>query len=158
MDSGGREFMPCKASSFLQAIPEAMLEQRKTIKVRSSGRSFMHSLGGGSQWGNSRARGVDHPVREPWSDADSAFPPSASQRRPGMPVTRVAKVEEADVSQDAATIAVGSRVKHRKFGSGVIAELAGAGRDLKAKIDFDDEAIGRKTLVVMQANLERDIE
>ncbi len=152
------EFMPAKASSFLQSIPEEMLEQRKTIKVRSSGRSFMQSLGGGSQWGNSRARGVDHPAREQWLDADSAFPPSASQRRPGTPVTRVAKFDEADESQDAAVIAIGARVKHRKFGSGVIAELAGAGRDLKAKIDFDDEAIGRKTLVVAQANLERDIE
>ena len=50
------EFMPSKASSFLVAIPEDMLEQRMTIKVRSSGRSFMHSLGGGSQWGNSRRR------------------------------------------------------------------------------------------------------
>ena len=49
-------------------------------------------------------------------------------------------------------------MKHRKFGSGVIADLAGAGRDLKAKVDFDDEAIGRKTLVVAQANLERDME
>jgi len=152
------EFMASKASSFLQAIPEAMLEQRKTIKVRSSGRSFMQSLGGGSQWGNSRARGVDHPAREQWLDKESAFPPSASQRRPGTPVTRVASFEEAEASQDAAIIAVGSRVKHRKFGSGVIAELAGAGRDLKAKIDFDDEEIGRKTLVVAQANLERDIE
>ena len=152
------EFMPSKASSFLQAIPEAMLEQFKTIKVRSSGRSFMQSLGGGSQWGNSRARGVDHPAREQWLDAESAFPPSASQRRPGTPVTRVVAFAEAEESQDAAIIAVGSRVKHRKFGSGVIAELAGAGRDLKAKIDFDDEAIGRKTLVVAQANLERDIE
>ena len=62
--------MASKASSFLQAIPEAMLEQFKTIKVRSSGRSFMHSLGGGSQWGNSRARGVDHPAREQWLDAE----------------------------------------------------------------------------------------
>ncbi len=152
------EFMASKASSFLQAIPEAMLEQFKTIKVRSSGRSFMHSLGGGSQWGNSRARGVDHPAREAWLDAESAFPPSASQRRPGIPVTRLTGVAEAEESQDAAIIAVGSRVKHRKFGSGIIAELAGAGRDLKAKIDFDDEAIGRKTLVVAQANLERDVE
>ena len=152
------EFMASKASSFLQAIPEAMLEQFKTIKVRSSGRSFMQSLGGGSQWGNSRARGVDHPAREAWSDAESAFPPSASQRRPGLPVTRVAAFAEAEESQDAAIIAIGSRVKHRKFGSGKIVELAGAGRDLKAKIEFDDEAIGRKTLVVAQANLERDIE
>ena len=151
-------FTQSKASSFLQAIPEAMLEQFKTIKVRSSGRSFMQSLGGGSQWGNSRARGVDHPAREVWTDAESAFPPSASQRRPGLPVTRVAAFAEAEESQDAAVITVGARVKHRKFGSGVIVELAGAGRDLKAKIDFDDESIGRKTLVVAQANLERDIE
>ncbi len=153
------EFMPSKASSFLQAIPEQMLELHKTIKVRSSGRSFMNSLGGGSQWGNARTKGFEAPVRAEWLDVESAFPPSASQRRPGSPVTRFApSIDEVDASQDAAVIAVGSRVKHRKFGSGVIAELAGAGRDLKAKIDFDDEMIGRKTLVVAQANLERDIE
>ena len=73
-------------------------------------------------------------------------------------MSRPAGFDDADVSQDAAVIAVGARVKHRKFGAGVIAELAGAGRDLKAKIDFDDETIGRKTLVVAQANLERDID
>ena len=152
------EYKDSKASLFLQAIPEEMLEQRKTIKVRSSGRSFMHSLGGGSQWGNSRARGVDHPVRGEWLDAESAFPLSASQRRPGSPVTRISAFDESEMSQDAAVISVGARVKHRKFGTGVIAELAGVGRDLKAKIDFDDDTIGRKTLVVAQANLERDIE
>ncbi len=156
------ECMPSKASSFLQAIPEAMLEQRKTIKVRSSGRSFMQSLGGGSQWGNSRRRpgfGTDdQALRSAVLDADAGFPPSAAERRPGLPVTRAASFDEADASQDAAVIAVGSRVRHRKFGSGIIAELAGAGRDLKAKIDFDDESIGRKTLVVAQANLDRDIE
>jgi DNA helicase-2/ATP-dependent DNA helicase PcrA len=54
-------------------------------------------------------------------------------------------------------IEVGARVRHRKFGAGTIAELAGSGRELKAKVDFDDEAVGRKTLVVAQANLEREI-
>ncbi len=154
------EFMASKASSFLQAIPEDMLEQRKTIKVRSSGRSFMQSLGGGSQWGNSRKRPgpTDEPLRSAVLDDDAGFPPSASQRRPGAPVTRAASFDDADASQDAAVIAIGARVKHRKFGGGVIAELAGTGRDLKAKIDFDDESIGRKTLVVAQANLERDVE
>jgi len=48
-------------------------------------------------------------------------------------------------------------VRHRKFGAGTIAELAGSGRELKVKIDFDDETVGRKTLVVAQANLEREI-
>jgi DNA helicase-2/ATP-dependent DNA helicase PcrA len=120
----------------------------------------MHSLGGGSQWGNSRKRPgmMESDLRSAVIDADMVFPPSAAMRRPGTPVTRAPSFDEAEASQDAAVIAVGSRVKHRKFGSGVIAELAGAGRDLKAKIDFDDEAIGRKTLVVAQANLERDID
>ena len=151
------EFMPSKASSFLVAIPEDMLEQRMTIKVRSSGRSFMHSLGGGSQWGNSRRRDTAATLRTAYLD-DDAFPPSAAVRRPGTPVSRPTGFDDAEASQDAAVIAVGARVKHRKFGSGVIAELAGAGRDLKAKIDFDDDTIGRKTLVVAQANLERDID
>jgi DNA helicase-2/ATP-dependent DNA helicase PcrA len=151
------EFMPSKASSFLVAIPEDMLEQRMTIKVRSSGRSFMHSLRGGSQWGNSRRRDTSDTLRSAFVD-DRAFPPSAAARRPGTPVSRPTSFDDAEASQDAAVIAVGARVRHRKFGSGVIAELAGSGRDLKAKIDFDDETIGRKTLVVAQANLERDIE
>jgi DNA helicase-2/ATP-dependent DNA helicase PcrA len=151
------EFMPSKASSFLVAIPEDMLEQRMTIKVRSSGRSFMHSLGGGSQWGNSRRRDSAAALRSAYL-SDDAFPPSAAARRPGTPVSRPTGFDDVDASQDAAVIAVGSRVRHRKFGSGVIAELAGGGRDLKAKIDFDDETIGRKTLVVAQANLERDID
>ncbi|HEX7980733.1 MAG TPA: UvrD-helicase domain-containing protein [Gemmatimonadaceae bacterium] len=152
------EFMPSKASSFLVAIPEDMLEQRMTIKVRSSGRSFMHSLRGGSQWGNSRRRDTGEGLRSAFVDDTKGFPPSAALRRPGTPISRPTSFDDAEASQDAAVIAVGARVRHRKFGSGVIAELAGGGRDLKAKIDFDDETIGRKTLVVAQANLERDIE
>ena len=49
----------------------------------------------------------------------------------------------------------GERVRHARFGSGTIAELAGVGRDTKVTIDFDDETIGRKTLVVAYAGLER---
>jgi DNA helicase-2/ATP-dependent DNA helicase PcrA len=152
-------FTPSKASSFLQAIPPHLLEQRKTIKVRSSGRSFMQSLGARG-WGSrpNRPTAAEMELRTPVLDDGAAFPPSAAARRPGTPVTRPPAWDDASESQDAAVIVVGARVRHRKFGSGVIAELAGSGRDLKAKIDFDDEAIGRKTLVVAQANLERDID
>ena len=66
--------------------------------------------------------------------------------------------DPAEESQDAAILAPGARVRHRKFGAGTIAELSGSGRDAKVKIDFDDESIGRKTLVVAQANLEREWE
>jgi DNA helicase-2/ATP-dependent DNA helicase PcrA len=65
--------------------------------------------------------------------------------------------DDENASQDAPIIAVGARIRHRKFGAGIIAELSGSGRELKAKVDFDDESVGRKTLVVAQANLERDI-
>jgi DNA helicase II / ATP-dependent DNA helicase PcrA len=50
------------------------------------------------------------------------------------------------------------RVRHAKFGDGTIAELSGAGRDAKVTIDFDDESIGRKRLVVAYAGLERGVE
>ena len=53
---------------------------------------------------------------------------------------------------------VGARVRHRKFGVGTVAEVTGVGRDMKVRIDFDDEQIGRKTLVVAQANLEPEHE
>ena len=80
-----------QASSFLVAIPEEMLEQRKTIKVRSSGRSFMQSLGGGSQWGNSRQRPglIGRPRCAPrcWTTTRRSRPAPAP-RGPGMPVTR----------------------------------------------------------------------
>ena len=49
----------------------------------------------------------------------------------------------------------GERVKHAKFGIGTIAELTGAGKETKVTVDFDDETIGRKRLVVAYAGLER---
>ena len=95
----------------------------------------------------------------PDAGGDDVFTPSAAQRRPGTPVIRQHPfADDENASQDAPIIAVGARVRHRKFGSGTIAELTGSGRETKARVDFDDEAIGRKTLVVAQANLEREID
>ncbi len=67
-------------------------------------------------------------------------------------------VSAEDESQDAPIFAAGARVRHAKFGEGTIAELSGIGRDAKVTIDFDDEAVGRKRLVVAYAGLERGIE
>ena len=63
--------------------------------------------------------------------------------------------EPEDESQDAPAFRPGERVKHARFGSGTIAEITGSGRDTKVRIDFDDEEIGRKTLVLAQAKLEK---
>ncbi|HTA74931.1 MAG TPA: UvrD-helicase domain-containing protein [Gemmatimonadaceae bacterium] len=127
-------------SRFLKGIPKEMLEQHQTEAARSFGRSAFATFG-------------QRDDRDPES-----YRPSL--RRPGTPVslarhgpTRFA--EEADVSQDAPAYRVGERVKHKTFGSGVIAEMSGAGKELKVRVDFDNPDIGRKTLVAAQAGLER---
>jgi DNA helicase-2/ATP-dependent DNA helicase PcrA len=79
---------------------------------------------------------------------------SAATRRPGTRVS-FAPETDADVSQDAPRFVKGERVRHGRFGSGTIAELSGVGRDTKVTIDFDDESVGRKRLVVAYAGLER---
>jgi DNA helicase-2/ATP-dependent DNA helicase PcrA len=80
-----------------------------------------------------------------------------SARRPGTPVRR-AGADDVDVaaSQLAPRFVKGARARHPRFGSGTIVELGGTGRDTKVTIDFDDETIGRKRLVVAYAGLERE--
>jgi DNA helicase-2/ATP-dependent DNA helicase PcrA len=150
------EFLASRPSSFLVEIPESLLDKRNTVKVRSSGRAAMRGTSSG--W-NRRGGSDSGPFASSFDEGfGEAFPRSAASRRPGTPVTREPVFsDDENVSQDAPIIEVGARVRHRKFGAGTIAELSGSGRELKAKVDFDDEMIGRKTLVVAQANLERDI-
>jgi DNA helicase-2/ATP-dependent DNA helicase PcrA len=61
-----------------------------------------------------------------------------------------------DVSQDAPRYVKGERVRHRRFGSGVIQGLIGVGKDLKVTVRFDSEEVGVKQLLVAYAALERD--
>jgi DNA helicase-2/ATP-dependent DNA helicase PcrA len=150
------ELLGTRPSGFLDKIPDALLERRSTIKVRSSGRSFMR--GGGSGAGGNSGSSFGGGGFPSWArdDDDTSVVwgrSSAAARRPGHPVAESFGRAE-DESQDAAIIAVGARVKHRKFGSGTIADVVGSGRDAKVRVDFDDESVGRKTLVIAQANLE----
>jgi DNA helicase-2/ATP-dependent DNA helicase PcrA len=50
----------------------------------------------------------------------------------------------------------GERVRHRKFGSGVIQGLTGGGKDMKVTVQFADPEYGTKQLLVAYAGLERD--
>lgn len=143
------ELMRSRPSSFLDNIPKPMLDERPTVKARSTGRAVLSSIlgSGGSSYGRRRDR-----YESPAAFDDDSFSVPAGSRRAGTPVQRRAEPEYE--SQENAAFDVGSRVKHRKFGPGTIAEVTGAGREAKVKIDFDDETVGRKTLVVAQANLE----
>jgi DNA helicase-2/ATP-dependent DNA helicase PcrA len=123
------ETLPSLPSSLLAPIPPAMLDAKSTIRLRSTGRA--------------------------------AFMVTPSMRRPGAPVERRERDFEfrpEEASQDAPRLVKGERVKHAKFGSGTVAELVGTGRDCKVTVDFDDETIGRKKLVVVHAGLERGFE
>jgi DNA helicase II / ATP-dependent DNA helicase PcrA len=61
-------------------------------------------------------------------------------------------------SQDTPRYVKGERVRHRKFGSGVVRATTGQGRELKVTVEFDDRDIGTKQLLVAYAGLERDWE
>jgi DNA helicase-2/ATP-dependent DNA helicase PcrA len=143
------ELMMGRQSGFLDGIPKGMLDDRVTPKARSMGRAGMGMAMGGDDWGSAS-----------WADSGRA-----AARRPGTPVAMRPVDTKAwhapapeDESQDVPDLVPGARVKHRKFGSGTVAELSGQGREAKVKVDFDDEAIGRKTLVIALANLERGID
>ena len=83
---------------------------------------------------------------------------SASSRRPGHAVDRSWMDSDVEASQDAPRFVKGERVKHARFGSGTVTELSGVARDMKVTVDFDDETIGSKRLVVQYAGLERGFE
>ena len=65
---------------------------------------------------------------------------------------------EAERTQDAPRYVAGERVRHRKFGAGIVRTVSGAGRNLKVTVDFDDPDVGTKNLLAAYAGLERDWE
>jgi len=137
------EFMPSIQSRFLREIPAAMLEARKTIKLRSAGRTY------------SRDRFADGPAYQ----STSAWRANTARSMHQVPAWRGGAVPpEAEVSQDEPLYKPGERIKHRLFGGGAIVEVSGRGRDVKAVIDFDDEGVGRKTIKLAYTTLERGIE
>src|SRR2546423_122420 len=125
------ELLPSIKSRFLREIAGASLDERKTIRVTALGRGSVSREGGFSGAYPAR-RTYDVPT---WKRAAPIAGPEASEGGP-----RYVK---------------GERVRHKLFGDGSIAELSGVGREVKAVIDFDDEAVGRKTIKLAYTTLER---
>ena len=130
------ELLPSIKSRFLREIAGVSLEEKKTLRVstmgRGTGTSSYRSAGGGF---NSGA----YPARKTYD----------------VPSWRKTEITDAEASQDEPRYVKGERVKHKLFGDGSIAELTGVGREVKAVIDFDDEAVGRKTIKLAYTTLER---
>src|SRR5216117_591074 len=113
-------------SRFLAALPPHVVEERSTTP----------------SW---------QPLR-----GSSAMPPRPSRPR-GAAARRLPDIGfPEEVSQDAPRYVKGERVRHRKFGGGIVRAVSGEGRDLRVSVDFDDPDIGTKQLLVAYAGLERD--
>jgi DNA helicase-2/ATP-dependent DNA helicase PcrA len=123
----GGDLRPAMVSRFMEAIPDALIEEKSTASLWSSKR-----VSGG--W------------LAPW---ESVTAPRAT------PV-RLYAINEDELNQDAPRLIRGERVRHRRFGSGTVQGLAGVGKDLKVSVLFDDETVGLKQLLVAFAALERD--
>ena len=125
----GGELRPGAPSRFLKAIPAEIIEERRTSALWAP------------DWDNG---------------------PTGSTRRRSWESRRVSSPAPAAVteepSQDSPRYVKGERVHHRRFGSGTILGLRGAGRDLKVSVTFDDGEVGTKELLVAYAGLERDWE
>jgi DNA helicase-2/ATP-dependent DNA helicase PcrA len=129
------ETLPSAASRFIRDISPELVKAHRTVRARA-----MPSFDA------------------IWGDDDTWSVPMSSARRRGTPVGWVREapmVAYDDESQDAPMYAVGERVRHSKFGTGTIREVTGQAGAAKARIDFDDESIGVKTLMLAQAKLER---
>ncbi len=93
-----------------------------------------------------------------WSRGSRGSAGRAGGRAPRREAAPVDFDWETEVSQDAPRYASGERVRHRKFGSGVVRAVTGSGRELKVTVEFDDHEVGTKQLLVAYAALEREWE
>ncbi len=169
------EFMASMPSRFLREITPGLVKRADTKRVLLEGRgrsgfgdddsgAFGDRTGSGGSGDAARRRTAPGPYGSAGFgrnafDGKSRLDAGRSSGRRVDPSTWSGRQDgehaPEDESQDAPSLRVGERVQHAKFGTGTIAEFTGSGRDAKVRIDFDDEEIGRKTLVIAQAKLER---
>jgi len=123
----GGQLIPGLPSRFIDAIPPGVSEEKRSSSAFAVG----------------------------WTGRDGGRR-SVRDAAPRIAATVAATFAVEEESQDTPRFVKGERVRHRRFGSGVIRGLAGRGRDLKVEVAFDDDEVGVKVLLVAYAGLERD--
>jgi DNA helicase-2/ATP-dependent DNA helicase PcrA len=96
-------------SSFLEAVPEELLMQRRTARLKMVSQSTPEAH---------RPRAYETTSSESDAHAD-------------------VEVDQG-MNQDTPRFVKGERVVHKTFGSGSVLEISGFGRDLKVTVVFDD--------------------
>ncbi|MBL8987552.1 MAG: UvrD-helicase domain-containing protein [Gemmatimonadetes bacterium] len=142
----GGEILPSMPSRFLESLPPGILDEKTTSSL------FAPSWGGGGAGGGRYGRSGGG-----WRSTGSWQADRGPARPAAGRVERPAALPPEEVSQDAPRYVKGERVRHRRFGSGTIQGLSGAGKDLKVTVAFDGD-VGIKQLLVAYAGLERDWE
>jgi DNA helicase-2/ATP-dependent DNA helicase PcrA len=161
----GGQLMPGVMSRFVEDLPADRVEEKRTSAMfapfggRSGGSAAGRSGSWSGGWGGGRSGGpAAGRSGGPTKDLSGGDwrPPEWTQREPTAgPPDRPAAAEE-EGNQNAPRLVRGERVRHRKFGSGVIEGLIGAGKGLEVQVLFADPEIGSKKLLVAYAGLERD--
>ena len=124
------EVLACIPSSFMAPIPPRLVESKVTpslARVRYQGETGWRDRSGGRSYGTRQREEQEN---------DGVY------------------IDYTD-AQDAPRFVKGERVRHPQFGRGIIRELSGFGRDLKATIDFEN--VGRKKVVLRYANLQKEL-
>ncbi|HRX19101.1 MAG: UvrD-helicase domain-containing protein [Gemmatimonadetes bacterium] len=149
----GGDLRPGAPSRFLRELPAELVDERRTSfggSTLSAGWSGSGTWGGAGGLGGSRTGGTSSGRR------GGTSMPRPRPAQPTGPLSGIVGVGEEN--QDAPRYIKGERVRHRRFGSGAILGLAGAGKDTKVSVAFDDPEVGTKQLLVAFAGLERDWE
>jgi DNA helicase-2/ATP-dependent DNA helicase PcrA len=165
----GRDWMASAPSRFLEDLPKELVDVRQTPAVQRASYTFARpwrsqasgmqsrsqrlgfggggGRGAGSGFGDFGELGFEDDTSPALRRAGSSAPkpkPHADERY---------QVDYSD-SQESPSMIKGTRVRHPQFGPGTVLELSGGGADVKATIEFD--SVGRKTVMLKYANLERD--
>lgn len=146
------ELLPGIRSSFLRGLDDRQFEAMRTVRLRSTTRLAAppreygyrrRDESSGFETRGGRSYGTRERAAPTWSPREGNVP---------------SFVADEEASQDLPAFTKGERVSHAKFGSGTISDVSGAGKDAKVTVDFDDESIGRKRLVIAFAGLTKAFE
>ena len=124
-------------SRFISEIPVELIEE---IRPRVQVSRPVHAGAGGG-------RGESYGARSSYGGGRRDGYPSASAAK--SDAARPARIEEASTVPG---MKLGSRVRHAKFGEGVILRLDSQGANVQVEVNF--ERLGRKVLMLAYANLE----
>ncbi len=158
----GGQLMPGVMSRFVEDLPADRVEEKRTSAMfapfggRSGGAAQGRSWSGG--WGGGRQgdRGTGRPGAKGVPGSGDWRPPEWTQSAESSTAAAPQRHSPEDEVQNAPRLVKGERVRHRKFGSGVIQGLTGGGKEMKVTVLFADPEFGTKQLLVAYAGLERD--